>query len=611
MIKRLEKFYAAFGDKGVMFCIYALTLVINVLFTISSELPSVFSEEIRSAGAAAFYSGKEWSALLENIGIDGYVQQLLYAPMFGLFRTPYAIYKAMLVENAIIVSFIPLIAYHLAAKIGIVRVKIKLMCALCSGMYVTYIANSKLIWNNVAAGLLTWVLAWCIFAAWDKKNRYTRFVSSVATGFLCALGYASDRRMVVIAAAVVLTAVIARYGFKERIFNLPVLAASMVVSFVTEHFARLLVMQGAANGAEDMIPVLFSDSAGGGFRGRFSCESYAFITESFGMGAIAAAAFGTIIAAYIRESVKNKPKVLDDNTKVYESVKHKYSVRITVFGLFESMAALLSIIAFSLFTFCGETAEFSEICIGLDYITPLSVFFTLVFIVLYGLDLQKLFISVGIYSFVCAVFTLTYYHSGAFMQEGKIIPMLPLRIGEGVAQELTGVSFIIMSSCVFSVFSLLIVITACSRKRFMKLITIGMYGILIYNTAYVGLRYLPETAVIAAEKTASYKSVSDLLYNNAQSPVIVVAYDSERSRELAGVIQFLNFNTKVSIMKEGDRVPESCLLVAENGVTAPFDGISYDVVGKTNDYTLYAYGESARDFIRYSSTAGGGNSSSE
>ncbi|MCH5203920.1 MAG: hypothetical protein J1F03_04175 [Oscillospiraceae bacterium] len=611
MIKRLERFYATFGDKGVMFCLYALTLVINVLFTISVELPSVLTQEISSAGAAAFYSGKNWGALLEVIGVDGYIQQLLYAPMFSLFKTPYAIYKAMLIENAILISFVPIIAYHLAAKIGIVKVRRKLMCALCSGMYVTYIANSKLIWNNVSAGLLTWILVWCIFAAWDKKNRYTRFVTSVVTGFLCALGYASDKRMIVVAAAVVLTAVIARYGFKERIFNLPVLAGSLVISFVTEHFARLLVMRFAANGAEDTLPVLFSDSVGGGVWGRIFCEGYAFITESFGMGAIAAAAFGTIVAVYIKERIKNKPKILDDNTKVYEAVKHKYSVRVAVFGLFESIAVLLSIIAFSTFTFCGETAEFSKICTGLDYIAPLSVFFTLVYIVLYGLDLHKLFISVGIYSFICAIFTLTYYSSGAFAQEGKTVAMLPLRIGEGFDQELTGMSFIIMSSCVFSIFAMLIVVTACSRKQFMKLITIGMYGILIYNTAYVGFRYIPEAAAIASEKTASYKSVSDLLYNNTQSPMIVVAYDSEKSRELAGMIQFLNFNTKVSIIKDGDRVPESCLLVAENSVKAPFDRISYDVVGKTSDYTVYAYGEIARDFIRYSSTAGGGNTSSE
>lgn len=606
MIKRLEKFYAAFGDKGVMFCIYALTLVVNSLLTISAELPSVFTEEISSAGVAAFYSGKEWNALLGDIGMNGYIQQLLYAPLFRMFRTPYSLYKAMLVENAIIISFVPLIAYHLASKVGIVRVRRKLLCALCSGLYVSYIANTKLISTNAAAGLLTWVLAWCIFAAWDKKNRYTRFMTSLLTGFLCALSYAADERTLVVTAALFLTAIIGRFCFKERMFNLPVLSISLGVSFTTEYFARRLVANGAANGTI-ISGIKFYPENAGSVLSRVFGYCYAFMTETVGMGAIAMAVFGAIITAWITESIKNKPKVLDDKTKVYETIKHKYGIRPAIFGLFQFSATVIAIIAFSVFTFCGDTAEFWEISRGLDFIAPLSVFFVLAFIVLYDTFLQKIFVSVGIYSLVCAGFAVFYYFGGRFENSAKIAPMLPFRIGEGVVQELSGMSFIIMSSCVFSFFAILTVFTSCSRKRSTNFITVLMYGIMIYSTCYAGFFYLPETAQAAAEKTAPYKSVSELLYNNAQSPAIIVAYDSKETRELAGMLQFINFNTKVSIMKYGDRVPESCLLVAPNGVTAPFDGGSYDVVGKTAEYTVYAYGESARDFIKYNSSASGGS----
>ncbi len=603
MKKRLEKFYASFGDKGVMFCIYALSLVLNSLFTISSELPSVLTEEISSAGVSAFYSGRDWSALLCDLGIDGYIQQIIYAPLFRVVSTPYALYKAMLVENAVIISFIPIIAYHLAGKTGIVRVRGKLICSLTSGLHAAYIAGSKLICNNVLAGLLTWILAWCIFAAWDKKNKYTRFVTSLATGFLCALGYAADKRMLVTAAAVVITAIVAKCCFNERIFNIPVLFGSLAVSFVTEHFARLLVLNSAAGISASENISLIPEKAGGGFWGRFFGESYAFLTGSTGIGAIAMAAFGTILAVYIKERIKNKPEILDGDTKVYESIKHRYSIRIMVFGLFQCLTVLISVTAFSVFSFCGESAGFSEICMGLDNIIPLSVFFALAFLVAYGSDLHKLFISVGVYSLICAGFSITYYKSGAFLKSGKIAAVLPFRFGEGVTEELTGMSFIIMSSCVFTVFSLLIVFTACTKKRFMKFMTAAMYALLIYSTAYVGFQYLPETARATAEYTASYRAVSELLYNDEQSPQIIVAYDSSRSRELAGMIQFMNFNTSVYVMKNGDKVPESCLLVAENGITPPFDGGSYDVVTKTGEYTVYAYGESARDFIRYSSVA--------
>ncbi|MGN0669404.1 MAG: hypothetical protein ACI4JZ_02530 [Oscillospiraceae bacterium] len=52
------------------------------------------------------------------------------------------------------------------------------------------------------------------------------------------------------------------------------------------------------------------------------------------------------------------------------------------------------------------------------------------------------------------------------------------------------------------------------------------------------------------------------------------------------------------------------MLVVKSGVKAPFEGGSYDIVGKTDVYTVYAYGETARDFIRYSSASAGGSTQS-
>ena len=131
MKRRLEQFYASFGDKGVMFILYALSVVVNSLMTMCMELPAVFPEEISAAGIAAFFSGKNWSGLLGQTGVrGGYIHSLLYTPLFLVFDNPYALYKAMLVINAIIVSFIPLISYHLASKLGVERVRQKLLAAL-------------------------------------------------------------------------------------------------------------------------------------------------------------------------------------------------------------------------------------------------------------------------------------------------------------------------------------------------------------------------------------------------------------------------------------------------------------------------------------------------
>ena len=187
MKKRLEHFYSSFGDSGIMFILYAFSVVANCLLTWNMELPAIHPDEITVAGTAAFFAGKDWSALLASPhfseGITGgYIQALFYVPLFYLFNTPYAIYKAMLVVNSLLISFIPMIAYHLASKLNIPKVWQKIVISLCCGFYITYVAHSKFIWNEAICSLLPWALIWCIFMAWDKKNKYSGRDSALEPG---------------------------------------------------------------------------------------------------------------------------------------------------------------------------------------------------------------------------------------------------------------------------------------------------------------------------------------------------------------------------------------------------------------------------------------------
>ena len=601
MKRRLEQFYAAFGDKGVMFIIYALSVVVNSLMTMCMELPAVFPEEISAAGIAAFYSGKNWADILGQIVVrGGYIQSLLYTPLFLVFDNPYVLYKAMLVVNALVVSFIPLISYHLSTKLGVERVRQKLLAALSCGMYVSVLARSKFITGDAISCLMVWILIMCVFAAWDKKNRYTRFTMSILLGFLCAVSFAANAGLIAAVLAIILTVIIARVFFKERLLNIPAFAFSLALSFFAEHFARIMVMRSAANLVDETIYVQANLS---GAMERIFGEIYTFMTESFGMGALAAALFAAIIFAWIREGIKNKETVLENGTKVYEPVKHKYNIRLTVFAIYQfiTIAILTAVLPIISFTGLNTSAGIGE---RTQVVAPVALFFVLIFVFRYSLDIKKLFLGTGIYAYACLCFALTNSHTILASVQGKLPELTPFRFGEDILSETTGMSFIIMSSCVFSVFVLLIVFTSCARKYITRFVSITMLGILIYNTAYAAFMYLPRTAEYFAEEREPYKKVGELLYNDSQSPPIIVY---ETDKELGAALQFLKLETSVKIIKKGDKVPESCLLVVKSGVKAPFEGGSYDIVGKTDVYTIYAYGESARDFIRYSSASAGGS----
>ncbi|MBD5384040.1 MAG: hypothetical protein HDR72_03460 [Ruminococcaceae bacterium] len=612
MRHRLEQFYAAFGDKGVMFILFAFSVVVNSLLTVSISLPSVFPDEISVAGIAAYYSGGGWPGLMEQIGGDcGYVQALLYAPLFLVLKNSYALYKAMLVVNGILVSFIPLIAYHLAAKFGVIRVRFKLLIALCCGMYFSYLTSSKFIWNEAVTSLFGWLLVLCMFSAWDRKNRYARFTMSILTGFLCAVSYAADKKMLAVVLALILTVLLSRLIFKEKIVNLPIFFISLTISFATEFVARAMLIQNVWNGAESAFVNEATVIAGrlgptGNFFGVFFSHIYAFMTSTFGMGAVAGALFVVLIMTWITEMIKHKGTPSENDTKVYEPIKHKYGLRITIFALFQFLAIGCASVVSALFSFdTGMSADGSTV-FGryTDSIAPFAMFLVLVFVFLYGIDLKKLFFSAAIYAYACLCFGLVGYplvsRTGSKLTAAAT-GLVPLDLGSGTAAELTDMSYVIMSSVAFTVLALMIVFASCSRKHRTGLVSLSILFMIAYTSAYSGLIYLPAVGAENSEKTEPYAEVSRLLYNTPQSPPIITF---ETDPSLAATLQFLAPDTRVTMLSKGGRVPESCLLIAENGVEAPFEGGSYDMVGRTSVYTVYAYGESARDFMRYNSANG-------
>ena len=142
MTEKLKRFYATFGDRGVMFILFAFSVVVHAMLSLYMQLPAINPDEVGVASITAFYTGRDWSSLMSSVGYYyGYVQALFYVPLALIFSSPYALYKAMLVMNGVLISFIPMIAYHLASKLGILQVWQKTVIALCCGFYITYIAN--------------------------------------------------------------------------------------------------------------------------------------------------------------------------------------------------------------------------------------------------------------------------------------------------------------------------------------------------------------------------------------------------------------------------------------------------------------------------------------
>lgn len=617
MVRRLRQFYDTFGDKGVMFVMFSFSVVVNALLAMYMELPAVHPDEIGVASIAAYYSGHDWSGLMSGIGYYyGYIQALLYTPLFMIFKNPYALYKAMLVMNGIIISIIPLIVYNIASRLGIESVWKKTVTALCCGFYITYVCHSKFIWNEAISSLMPWLLIWCVMITWQRNKGTSRFSMSLLTGFMCAVAYAAHTRLIAVVIALVVTVIIAQMISGEKLMNLPAFLVSLVVSFAAENFAAELIRQAVwKNSVEGntfeteawRIVELWDSTGSGQFLAALFGHVYTFATSTAGLGAMAAAVFVIIVVSRIREDVGAWKASPERGTRVYDTVKHKYNTRITVFAVYSFLAVggsiLLSAMYKSVSEDAGELQDLTLFGRYTDNVAPLAIFLVLAFIFLYGAELKHILYGAGAYAVICLLFGFISYPviaDALYLRESPVLGLLPWRIGEDVGGRFTGTSFVIISSCVFTIYAFMAVFIACTRRHRTQILSGMICCVFMYTTAFGAFVYLPQRAEMNKENIAPAEEISSLIYNDTQSPKIVF-YQTET--RIAGLVQFLDPLTQIVIINDPREVPESCLLVAESGTEAPFEGGSYDVVGRTDNYTIYAYGESARDFMRYKSSA--------
>lgn len=616
MTGKLKQFYDTFGDRGVMFILFAFSVVIHALLSINMQLPAVNPDEMGVASVAMFYTGRDWSGLMREVGYYyGYIQALFYVPLILVFGSPYALYKAMLVMNGVLISFIPMIAYHLASKLGILKVWQKTIIALCCGFYITYIAHSKFIWNEAISSLLPWALIWCVYMAWDRKNKYSKFAFSMLAGFMCAVCYAAHSRLIAVVIALVITLLIATLVFREKVLNMPAFFLTAAVSFLTENFCRKMieivvwdnsVSGNTVEGGLARIDGLFQAGGLEQFVATFFGHLYTFCTSTAGFGVIAFACFIVMCASRCSEWYGNRKKLREDGTRIYEPINHKYSMRVTVFAIYGFLAIGGSLLLSVLYKF--NSSQFGEIkdlvIFGryTDNVAPMAVFLALIFLYRYGYSIYMIIASAAIYAYVCLGFALTsvpMLETGGY-RESPILGLLPWRIGEDCTESFTSMSYIIMSSMVFTIFAAMVVCICCTRTHKHHLISGVGCAIFTYTTLFAAIVYLPMRAEENLEKIAPAQAISEYLYNDEQSPVIVSYNTGSRT---AGLVQFLNPEAKVSYIRKESALPATGIIIINNGEKIPFSPDDYDVVGVTDAHTILAYGDAAREYIKYRATS--------
>jgi len=610
--KKADALFAKIGDKGVMLCVYLIGLTAHTLLSLRMEMASVYPDEFGSAAYAVLFAGGGANGVLTQTGL-GWLGAVIYTPVMLIIGNPFAQYKAMLIINGAVASFIPVIAYSAAKKFGVKKAWHRLTAAFAAGAYPAVFAHTKLIWSETSRFIFPWIIILIILTASDIKNRAAKHFFSGLLALAVTAAVFADEFMLALILAAVAAIVFARILFKKDVvffstFIPSVLLFGTVFRLITQRINE--AMRGSPVIEYSEWGSLFREFGervknGGLFAlpGVLAGHLYYFAAATWGLGVLGICLFAYSAAGYKQPEKRHK--------KTCEELGFE---KLMIFSAF-AVSALIFTGAASVIR-CANTGGYYGILYVYgqmtDSVIPLILTMTVCYIVLRGLDLRRLLTAtVALGAIFTAFFTLTsrdllraetldiHYWVSA------IVSLFPLRIGEKTGEVLTVNSLLLTVSAVFCVTALFIVFVCCSDKLRIRILSFSVAVISAYSLIYTAVFYLPYYSRDTKLVNKPVYEISDYVFDSADAPPLV-AFGIPR--ETAALIKFLNKHSKVVVTYDTETIPENCFIILEKPYT-PEDymdavftpkSLMYEFIeengtmlGETDSYGIWALGEKA------------------
>ena len=226
MIKQMYKNHADFIACASLY-IFSLTFLL--IMALRLNIPPVI-DEVATVASPMYLAGYDWSETLHAMG--GYYFKygggMVYYPLVVLIKDPYVLYRSMLAFNAVVCSFIPVIAFVILKKhFGVRRSSSWVMslitfCLPVTALYTLYArADAMLIFTPwlIALIILTLVKISVSGAAGEEKKRFRRkkIILSILLALVTCASYSLHTRGIAVVLAVIVTVLIVSLILKTRI----------------------------------------------------------------------------------------------------------------------------------------------------------------------------------------------------------------------------------------------------------------------------------------------------------------------------------------------------------------------------------------------------------
>ena len=594
----LKRLYGGAGQRGVMLLLYLVFFALHMAVSYAAYLPSIDPNEFTAAALANMFIGGNWTAAMSRSDyFYGFLQAILYIPAMLLTKDPFLQYRIMVTINALVMSFVPVIAYSCTRMLGLEKLWQSVLTAICCGGWMTYMIHSSFIWNETAAMFLPWLAFWLLLRADKADKKSAKAMLSLLLALVAALSFCAHQRLFALILALAVTVILLRCLFRRKLVNLPVFFVSLGIFFAGAMLANYLV-QYALWGAENpamlqntaesffvKLPSLLENDGVSRFFTALFSQLYYFVTASWGLGALGVSLFVTAAAGYF--SARRKKQEVRATPRTVLMI---FTLLLTLFMLFISVCYRFGAESF-------DTAQ-STVLFGryLDGVIPFTVLFVLVFVHTGELTLVK--ISGGIIAAAAAYmgFFLTGRRTvlnAVYTTISPILGLYPVMFGESTESLVTSTGLTAAISCSMCLMAVLLVIVSCAKKLKNTVISATVAAITLYSLCFGSLYYLPLSYTESVEKNSEYVQVSQSIFNSADAPNVTVY---RGSRGCVMMMQYLNQNVKVYTAENPEDIREDTYVIVPVDVPIPFlehAGVPLMPLGGTEGYRVFAYGERA------------------
>ena len=195
------------SDRSIALALFFLTFSFFAVFALMLNIPPVI-DEVTGLANSAYMRGYDWRDSVYAMGNYYFkpVGNILYYPLFLVFKDSYALYKAILVLNMAIIGFVPVFAYKILTKHLAVSSKITAaLSALAVGTLPSTVLYSMYARADVLLIFIAWPLVYVFLEGFDAQTSGRRTWLSIVAGALATFGYMTHTRGAVLIIALFLT----------------------------------------------------------------------------------------------------------------------------------------------------------------------------------------------------------------------------------------------------------------------------------------------------------------------------------------------------------------------------------------------------------------------